>query len=140
MAGPAQRRAAIILLSAAWYILPTVDYVHLRQTTGLALRWTAGAGAFDKQKADRRRPADVMRALHLCLSGQADQAQQWVPRLATCAAACVRRTVDVLAFYECIASSSGGPSTAPCSSSILSCPMRMSYRDEASLTMHGKQH
>ena len=74
------------------------------------------AGASGKQKADRRRPASVMRALHLCLSGRADQAHHWVPPLATCAAACVRRTADVLAFYECIASSSGERTAPPCSS------------------------
>ncbi len=75
--------------------------------------WLTGTGASGKQTADRRRPADVMRALHLCLSGRPDRVQQWVPQLVTSAAACVRRTVNVLAFYECIALSSGGPDRAP---------------------------
>ena len=55
------------------------------------------------------RPADVMRALHLYLSGKSEQAMHWAPELAASSAACVRRTADLLAFYECIALSSGGP-------------------------------
>lgn len=58
-----------------------------------------------------RRPADVMRTLHLYLSGKSEQAMRWAPELASSSAACVRRTADVLAFYECIAMSSGEPSS-----------------------------
>jgi len=58
---------------------------------------------------EKRRPADVMRALHLYLSGKSEQAMHWAPEIATSSAACVRRTADILAFYECIALSSGEP-------------------------------
>ena len=50
-----------------------------------------------------------MRAMHLYLSGKPEQAQTWVPQFASSGAACLCRTADMLAFYECIASSSGTP-------------------------------
>jgi hypothetical protein len=69
-----------------------------------------GIGAARKQESGRGHPAHLMRALQLYLDGKPDQAAQWAPQLASSGAACVRRSADILAFYQAIASSSGMPS------------------------------
>jgi hypothetical protein len=53
-----------------------------------------------------------MRALQLYLDGKPEQAARCVPQLASSGALCVRRSADILAFYQAIPLSSGMPIVA----------------------------
>ncbi len=71
-----------------------------------------GAGAAAYHETVKGRPASVMRALQLYLDGKPEQAARCVPQLASSGALCVRRSADILAFYQAIPLSSGMPIVA----------------------------